>query len=174
MFQYGVVFELTPPASPGGPWTEAAIYAFMGPPSDGGVPIGGLAIGPDGSLYGTTRGGGTYNPGTVSQLTPPASGGGSWTLTVLYSFRGDGDGILPGAGLVVSKQGVLYGTTTQGGAFGLGTVFAIEKVSGVWEEKVLASLTGTLSGPNGLILGPNNILYGQAPGGYIRDRTSRG
>src|ERR1019366_7175442 len=139
----------------GGAWTETEVYSFQGPPSDGGFPVGGLAIGKNGSLYGTTQLGGTYDQGTVYELTPPASVGGVWTLTVLYSFHGDGDGIYPGAGVIVAANGVIYGTTTQGGALGLGTVFGLKLVAGAWKEKVLSSLTVGVSDPNGFGFGPD-------------------
>jgi hypothetical protein len=74
------------------------------------------------------------------RLTPPVSPGAPLTLAVLYSFRGDGDGIYPGTGVVIGREGVIYGTTTQGGALGDGTVFALKFSGGVWKEKVLSSL----------------------------------
>jgi uncharacterized repeat protein (TIGR03803 family) len=155
------VFELTPPVSPGGPWAETTLYSFKGPPSDGGSPVGGLAMGENGSLYGATEAGGTYNDGTVFELTPPASPGGAWTLTVVYNFRGDGDGIQPGGGVIVGGKGEIYGTTQNGGSLGYGTVFGIALVDGVWEEKVLLSLNNNLIGPFGLALGHHGVLYGQ-------------
>jgi uncharacterized repeat protein (TIGR03803 family) len=57
---------------------------------------------------------------------PPATPGGPWTETILHTFTGlDGDGALPTAALAMSSSGVLYGTTSSGGANGKGTVFAI-------------------------------------------------
>lgn len=50
---YGMVFSLTPPSSPGGAWTEALLHSFKNA-GDGGNPIGGLAVGDNGVLYGTT------------------------------------------------------------------------------------------------------------------------
>jgi hypothetical protein len=67
-FGYGTVYSLTPPASPGGAWTENVIYRF---PSNGdaGGP-GSLVIGPHGTLYGTTNfiGGSTIS--TVFAIEP--------------------------------------------------------------------------------------------------------
>jgi uncharacterized repeat protein (TIGR03803 family) len=162
-------FELTPPSSPSGPWTESIIYTFEGPPKDGGLPAGDLAIGKNGSLYGTTERGGTYDLGTVFQLTPPVSAGGAWTFGLMYSFRGDGDGTYPGAGVVVGDKGAIYGTTAQGGTLGFGTIFGLDLVSGVWEEKVLASLGSNGVGyPDGLVRGHNGALYGQSGFGAFK------
>ncbi len=55
----GTVFQLTPPSSPGSPWTEAAVYNFTGG-KDGGRPLAGVLLnGP--ALYGTTSWGGIKN-----------------------------------------------------------------------------------------------------------------
>jgi hypothetical protein len=135
----GAVFQLTPPAEAGGPWTETVIYGFTGTNGDGAFPAGGVVLGPNGVLYGTTQYGGSViagSPcnnygvsgcGTVSQLTPPIVPGGAWTETVLHSFSGlDGDGAIPWAGLTLSSDGVLFGTTSAGGTAGYGTVLAIK------------------------------------------------
>jgi hypothetical protein len=159
---------MTPPAVPGGAWTTTLIYSFKGPPDDGGAPVGNLAIGADGALYGATPSGGTYDEGTVFQLTPPASQGDAWTLTLLYSFRGDGDGVFPQAGVVVGANGAIYGTTLQRGAQGFGTLYGLQLVAGAWEEKVLASMTSNTTGPYGLAHGNNGVLFGQCYSGIFR------
>jgi uncharacterized protein YceK len=134
----GTVFQLTPPTTPGGAWTETVIYAFTGANGDGALPSAGVVLGGNGVLYGTTGYGGsstsgspctTYGVpgcGTVFALTPPATSGGVWTETVLHSFTGqNGDGGNPGP-LVLSSSGVLYGPATSGGTAGAGTIFAVK------------------------------------------------
>jgi hypothetical protein len=80
-----------------------------------------MVIGTGGMLYGTTFVGGSsygliindkggFGLGAVFSLTPPTSAGGAWTETVLYSFTGS-DGASPNAGVVIGKDGALYGTT---------------------------------------------------------------
>jgi uncharacterized protein YceK len=133
----GTVFQLTPPAVAGGAWTEAVIYSFTGINGDGALPAAGVVLGENGVLYGTTTYGGNAtsvcnNPynlasgcGTVFQLTPPASPGGTWTETVLHSFTGPtGDGSAPGP--LTLGRGVLYGPTLTGGTAGKGTIFAVK------------------------------------------------
>jgi uncharacterized repeat protein (TIGR03803 family) len=86
--------------------------------------------GKHGVLYGTAYGyfavssGNRY--GTLFELVPPGKNGGSWTNNVLHSFGGDPDGQFPQAQLV-EKDGILYGTTSLGGASDpdVGTVFKL-------------------------------------------------
>jgi uncharacterized repeat protein (TIGR03803 family) len=66
----GTVFELVPPAAPGGAWTENILHSFTGLDGDGSQPMAGLLISPSGVLYGTTEGGGTYGKGTVFAVRP--------------------------------------------------------------------------------------------------------
>jgi uncharacterized repeat protein (TIGR03803 family) len=76
----------------------------------------------DGNFYGTATQGGTNGGGTVFKITP------SGKLTTLYNFcsqSGCTDGANPIAGLVQATDGNFYGTATQGGANGYGTVFKI-------------------------------------------------
>jgi uncharacterized repeat protein (TIGR03803 family) len=78
-------------------------------------------------LYGTTGSGGTIQPslGTIYEMVPPSSPGGSWSEVILYSFPEDeveGDG--PNA-VTLGPDGNLYGTTVLGGTHGQGTVFQL-------------------------------------------------
>ncbi|MGA2577778.1 MAG: choice-of-anchor tandem repeat GloVer-containing protein [Bryobacteraceae bacterium] len=66
----GTVFMLTPPASSGQAWTETLLHSFDGGNSDGSYSEAGVVIGPNGTLYGVTAGGGTANAGTVFALRP--------------------------------------------------------------------------------------------------------
>src|SRR5919109_4004808 len=93
--------------------TENVIYRFKGG-SDGAAPFGSLTY-VNGSFYGTTAGGGTFGPGTVFQLMPPATSGGAWTKTVIYNFTGLDDGGGPNSALIADTAGNLYGTTGGGG-----------------------------------------------------------
>jgi uncharacterized repeat protein (TIGR03803 family) len=167
----GTVFQLTPPASPGGAWTETVLYSFTGQNGDGKTPNAGVVIGAGGALYGTTQSGGTSNNGTVFELTPPASGG-AWTETVLYSFAGYYDGLRPLAGLVLNAAGALFGTTNAGGASQQGTVFQLTPPAssgGPWTETLLYSFTGQNgdgSAPFGsLVFNSTGVLFGTTFGG---------
>jgi uncharacterized repeat protein (TIGR03803 family) len=81
-------------------------------------------------LYGATEGGGlgTLNPGTVFELTPNAART-KWTETALHNFCANHDctdGETPVAGLIMDGSGNLYGTASEGGAHGGGTVFELK------------------------------------------------
>jgi uncharacterized repeat protein (TIGR03803 family) len=64
----GTVFQLTPPAQPGGDWSKTTLYSFTG--SDGSGPGAPLIFGKGGVLYSTTAGGGSSGNGTVFEIVP--------------------------------------------------------------------------------------------------------
>jgi len=68
---------------------------------------------------------------------------GSWTETVLHSFRTkSSDGYSPLGSLIFDTVGNLYGTTRNGGAADLGTVFELTpSADGTWKENVLHDFT---------------------------------
>jgi uncharacterized protein YceK len=173
----GTIFQLTPPAKSGGAWTHTILHTFSGG-SDGGIPLAALLPDPAGSgaLYGTASTGGTtacaiytQDCGVVFKLTPPAAGHTVWTETILYSFKGGGDGYAPYSTLV-TRGGVLYGTTQSGGfscnIYGCGTVFSLTPPAAghtVWTFKTLYQFKGGDygGGPQaGLALDSTGALYG--------------
>ena len=70
-------------------------------------------------IGGTTAQGGEHDDGTVFELDPATD-----TLTTPISFD-DTTGQFPRAGLVADAAGNIYGTTTQDGPDGGGTVFEL-------------------------------------------------
>jgi len=176
---YGAVFEMQPPAAPGGKWTQTILYTFYGLNGDGAQPLVSPTVGPGGVLYGTTRYGGidaepntpATGDGVVYELAPSTVPGGAWTETVLYKFTGFGDGNSPQAGLVLCRNpaictpGALFGTTVGGGAYGYGVVFELDPPAtpgGAWTETVLYSFAGAPDGqgPTGIVMADDGALYG--------------
>jgi len=101
------------------------LHQFDG--TDGSFPSGGLTWGTDGSIYGTTNGGGSgsYRGGTIFRITKEG------VFTTLYYFDGGAAGSFPSAALVLGRSSVplsdpldiLYGATSAGGANNLGAIF---------------------------------------------------
>src|SRR5262249_39586564 len=87
--------------------------------SDGANPQASLIQAHGGMLYGTSPQGGTFGNGTIFKI----STGGIYTK--LYDFTGGTDGKIPLSGLTQTPDGSIYGTTNQGGAADLGTVFKL-------------------------------------------------
>jgi|HubBroStandDraft_1064217.scaffolds.fasta_scaffold01635_11 uncharacterized repeat protein (TIGR03803 family) len=162
----GIVYELAPPAVSGGAWTETVLHNFGG--SDGAYPYSTVTVAANGALYGTTELGGTYDFGTVYELTPPAGGSGAWTETVLYNFTGGSDGCSPYAVPTFNASGAIYSTTVAGGSSDKGTIFKLAPpVKGsVWKETVLHNFNGSDGGfpYSGVVLGANGDIYGTTAG----------
>jgi uncharacterized repeat protein (TIGR03803 family) len=169
----GTVFELSPPASPGGAWTETILYVFPSDQSQGVWP-GKLTFDGVGNLYGTTAIGGKFNAGTIFQLKPPQTPGGSWTEHQLYVFGSvANDGTIPGTALVF-HLGALYGTTQSGGADFHGTVFQLTPKNGIWSENTLYTFTGSEGGSavGALVVDGAGNLYGTATNGGFSNQTN--
>jgi uncharacterized repeat protein (TIGR03803 family) len=116
----GTVFKLTPPAKGSTSWTETVLYSFIGG-ADGSAPFVPLVMDKTGALYGTTSVGGSNEDGTIFKLTPPAKGKTKWGFSTVHNF-GYSDGASPVAGLTLTPNGELVGTTSDGGK-GFGTTF---------------------------------------------------
>jgi uncharacterized repeat protein (TIGR03803 family) len=112
---YGAVYQL---AQSGKGWEQTVLYRFYGAP-DGRSPIGRLAVGPNGSVYGATALGGPLlkdNYGTVFEVRQV---NGRWRERVLFGCNSEAYN--PQAGPIVDSKGRVYGTlagSSYGGNFG--------------------------------------------------------
>jgi uncharacterized repeat protein (TIGR03803 family) len=143
----GTVFQLT--LSDSG-WRENTIYAFQ---RANGGPTTGVIFDQSGNLYGVTN--------TVFELIPS---GVNWSYTPIFDLGG---GMLRG-NLAEDKASNLYGTTNDGGVYGLGTVFKLTPSSGSWKYIDLHDFTGGSDGgqPYGSVLvDATGNLYGTASRG---------
>jgi uncharacterized repeat protein (TIGR03803 family) len=165
----GTVFKITPSG------TLTTLYNFCAQSgcADGSNPFAGLVQASDGSFYGTTWSGGfdncTLGCGTVFKLTPEG------ILTTLHSFCPQlghcADGAYPIAGLVQTRDGNFYGTTSRGGDYGGGTVFKITPSGTLTALYTFCSQTGCADGSYpvaGLVQASDGNLYAttQAGGDY--------
>src|SRR5271156_2005384 len=156
----GTVFQVTTAGK------ETVLYSFAGG-SDGAHPAAALITDASGNLYGTTSAGGAYNNGAVFKLTVPTKGG-KWTETLLYSFGEGTDGQVPVASLTFDAAGNLYGTTSAGGKYGLGTVFQLVKSGTSWQENILHNFQDGDDGAipyGGLVVDKSGNFYGAATEG---------
>lgn len=167
-FGINIVYELSPTSG------YHLLYQFTQKGLDGAQTQGNLAMDPAGNLYGTTFFGGANGDGVVYKLSPPSSGVGRWTETVLYSFCSQSncaDGANPPAGVILDSAGNLYGTTTDGGDqsckiagyTGCGVVFELSSTQSGWTENVLHTFSGGNDGSlplGGLIFDAAGNLYG--------------
>jgi uncharacterized protein (TIGR03437 family) len=112
---YGNVFKITP----AGNLTIVHAFCTSDTCADGRDPKGGLILGTDGNLYGTTSSGGVSGFGTVFKITTTG------VLTTLYNFSGDTHGGANPNRLTQGRDGNIYGITLQGGKYRLGAVFKI-------------------------------------------------
>ena len=78
----------------------------------------------DGFLYGVTSAGGDNSVGTVFKMDADGN-----NFAVLHHFNIT-DGEQPEAGLILASDGLLYGSTSNGGTFGKGTIFKIDTAGG--------------------------------------------
>jgi uncharacterized repeat protein (TIGR03803 family) len=149
---YGTVFELSKNA--GGTWTEKSLFDFDR--TDGSVPEGPLAIDAAGNLYGVTYIGGANNVGIVYELERQS--GRSYQEKVLHTFGTGTDGQYPETSLIL-LSGILYGTTSDGGSDGYGTVFQVNPSSSA--EKVIYSFHNKDgANPGAGLTVVNGSLYG--------------
>jgi len=150
--------------------TYSVIHNFTGG-GDGGDPWSGPTLDSAGKLYGTTFGGGLSNCGggcgVVYRL---AHQGSAWVLNPLYSFTGGPDGGYPVGAVTFGPNGTLFGTTTEFGSYGGGTLFnlrprptACPTVLCPWSEASIYQypLNSNLPWPKGnIIFDPAGALYG--------------
>ncbi len=157
----GTVFSLNPT-----PGATKLVYSLSGG-KNAATPLAGLTY-VGGVLYGATTYGGASGNGTVFSLDPKTG-----AEHVVYSFPGGAGGAHPQASLLY-KGGVLFGTTTNGGAAGFGTVFSIVLKTG--HERVLYSFLGGSDGayPFATLLNVGGTLFGTTEGGGSASCTPNG
>jgi uncharacterized repeat protein (TIGR03803 family) len=178
---YGSAYELKRNAS--GTWEFTTIYSFKGG-ADGYQP-GGLAIGPNGNIYGITYYGGVGNCqfggsgcGTIFELTRHSA---NWSKTTVYQFQGTSDAGAADGTPVFDDEGNLYGV-------GLNSPnTAVYKLSpgasGTWTFTILVDFKNILAGDpitvaDGNVYGvigsstsyPNGAVYRVSTGGGFNGR----
>src|ERR1035437_896838 len=151
-FGAGTVFRVNKNGS------SFAVLKSFNSATDGGDLQASVIEGSDGTLYVTASQGGTNGFGTIFRMKKDGS-----EFAVLKSFDNLTDGANPTAGMIEGSDGALYGTASQGGTYGAGTVFRVNKDGSGFA--VLKSFEYYSDGANpraGLIEGSDGVLYGTA------------
>jgi uncharacterized repeat protein (TIGR03803 family) len=156
-----VQFLLLLHSAPSRAQTFTVLHHFNGG-RDGANPAANLILDGKGNLYGTTRGGGLFDYGTVFEIDT------SGKETTLHSFW-SGDGEWPEGGLILDTAGNLLGAASEGGtqraggcSHGCGTIFRVDSAG---KFTVLHNFfTGATGGdPTGsLVADQTGSLYGTA------------
>ena len=157
----GTVFRMTPAGD------VTVLYSFCGTARcpDGEQPAPLLVEGQNGDFYGTTAQRGANRSGTVFEVSPAGA------FRTLHSFCVDSncsDGANPADGLVLAKDGTLYGTAGGGGRFHYGVVFHMTPKGGYSVAYNFCSLHGCFDGAIPAvspIFGSDGDLYGATASG---------
>lgn len=159
---YGTVYRLAANGS-----GFAVTHQFLGgtvTPLDVAYPASGLVLGPDGTFYGATQGGGSNGKGAVYHLTADGV-----TLTVLHSFTDIApEGRVAEGAPTFGADGFLYGTTRSGGNFNDGTIYKVSPDGATFTT--LYNFTGSSNGYTpfaALLASEDGYLYGTTTSGGI-------
>jgi uncharacterized repeat protein (TIGR03803 family) len=162
----GTLFRI----APDGTFRTAAEFTGFTGALPGAQPSAQLVLGGDGNYYGVCAQGGADGLGTIFKLLPDG------TAVTVVTFSGNGEtfrGALPFAPLLPGEDGYLYGTTSRGGLYNLGTVFKMAEADG--SLTTLVEFGGKVIGAKGanpyaaLVKGPDGALYGTTAKGGKSD-----
>lgn len=145
----GTVFQIT---TNGTLTTLYSFSPFNNTNADGADPVVGLALGPDGNLYGATEYGGSGGLGTVFQFNT----NGTLATLASFAFTNGSRGVTD---LTLGPDGSFYGGTGFGGSSSNGTLYRIT-TNGALTTLASFAYTNGASPSGGLAFGPDGNLYG--------------
>lgn len=149
----GVIFSFDPAQK-----AYAKLYDFS--EASGATPAGHLVAGSDGTLYGTTKEGNSYNYGGVFSFNPATS-----KFQNLHALQ-YAEGINPAGTVCIGNDGLLYALTTFGGSPEYGTLFSINpKTSAYTKWKEWDEAPDGAYPQAALTRHTNGLYYGSTIGG---------
>ena len=161
---FGTIYKIAPST---GALTTVIEFSNNGANNRGASPNAQLVDGGDGYLYGTTFAGGPQDFGTVFKLR--VSNGSLTTLATFTNASSPNPGKWPIGAMLLASDGLLYGTTVNGGAFNAGVIYRVNPTSGAVTTIVeFNDNTGVAQGayPVGaLVQGNDGYLYGATQNG---------
>jgi uncharacterized repeat protein (TIGR03803 family) len=140
--------------------------------TDGAAPVAAMTPDGNGNYYGTTVEGGDYDQGTVYLASNKT---GHWVFTRIHSFCPNNDcvaGAAPDGGIILDKDGNLYGTATTGGPNNDGVVYEMSHATGKWVYHVLYTFCRNTGCTDAKSPGFQTLTYQGAATGVAYDGTS--
>ncbi len=159
----GTAFELRPQPTPCRTsscyWNDTLLHSFTGVPDGSNPSQGNVIFDRAGNMYGTSTNGGSFDCGTVWELSRSGDG---WVESTLSNFgQTPNDGCSPESGVIFDTAGNLYGTTWSGGTGLVGTVYELTPQNGSWVKKILYNFPDGEGRPFGTpIMDSSGNLYG--------------
>ena len=150
----GAIFKINPDGS-GYARPYDFILNYPGNIPEGSTPC----LASNGKLYGMTFIGGSNNGGNLFSFDPSTN-----IYIDLVDFTGP-NGSNPSGKLIQASNGLLYGTTTQGGANGDGLLFSFDPLNPANPPADLFDFNATLDATGSLMQASNGLLYGMAAQG---------
>jgi len=180
------IYQLIPPAFAGGEWTKVNIYNGNAPGTEVHGNFTPLIFGKHGELFGLSLAcdnGPPHQGSCVFQLSPPASAGGAWQMSILaYELNFEyGDGRIVRTGtLAIDSNGNLYGITHRRENETYGTAYQLSPSGGgAWTQTLLYKFLrfpppfiGFWEPQDGLVIDQNGALYGSTTRGRVVYRLS--
>jgi uncharacterized repeat protein (TIGR03803 family) len=153
----GTLFRFNPVT-----FTDSILVNFNGT-GNGQNPYGSLLQAGNGKLYGVAVGGGANNLGCIFRYDPIAN-----KDTVIYNCSAAG-GNWPYGTLMQATNGLIYGTTNQGGTLGYGTLFSINPANNALTTLVNFNDSNGGYPFGGLMQATDGMIYGLTQWGGYQD-----
>ncbi len=156
-YGFGAVYQVIPPTSPGGTWTDTVLYSFGNGTGDGGNPSA-LTLASDGTLFGATYGRvlnePIYGASVAFRLSPPSAGETAWSYRVLREFNG----LHPDSNVILSGGSLYLATASPTG----GEIFKLSPPAapGPWDESLLYHFTNGQTPYDQMLMQPDGTIFG--------------
>jgi uncharacterized repeat protein (TIGR03803 family) len=159
-----IFFEPVATVNAQGTYTVIYDFANGNVTNDGSYPNAPIAVGGDGTIYGTTFNGGSANNGTLFKISPTR------VETIIHNFgdvRIPNDGTGPNTSPILASNGSLYGSTAYGGNAGVGVIYKISPtgVYSILHNFGDGSVQNEGGGGDALVQGIDGNFYGITGGG---------
>ncbi len=151
----GVFFQYNPDPTDTVPFTKLRDFTW-GASGNGANPKGSVIQATNGKLYGLTTAGGNHGQGCLFEYDIAND-----LFNKVYDFDYYTNGSAPSSSIMQASNGKLYGTTSDGGAYIIGTLFEYDPATASYAKDLDFDIGGDGANPAGsLIEASNGKLYG--------------